>query len=326
MKNCRIGIIGCGGIAGAHITGYLENKDVKLIAFCDIREENAKRYAEESGGRTYSDCKIMLEKEKLDGVSVCTPPVSHKEITEDVLSEGVNVLCEKPLAINSNEALSMVETAQKNKCLLITAFKFRFRDEIQSAKRLIKEGKIGKIILARNMFGGFAEMKERFFSKKSISGGGVLIDNGSHSIDLFRFLLGDVRNVSARINTAIQKIEVEDTAKILMEMESGALVTISLSWSAPIPPEHYLEIYGSEGTITLSPLKYRRKGDKEWTEYNVENESVFGKETAHFVDCILGKGKPIVDGVDGLRTQEVMDAAYKSCRENCWIEVKKAEV
>ncbi|PJA61448.1 MAG: hypothetical protein CO162_06225, partial [bacterium (Candidatus Ratteibacteria) CG_4_9_14_3_um_filter_41_21] len=278
------------------------------------------------GGRTYSNYKMILEKEELDGISVCTPPVNHKEITEDVLSEGVNVFCEKPLAMNSREALSMAETAQKNKRLLMTGFKFRFKDEVQNAKRLIEEGKIGKVVLARNMFGGFAEMKERFFSKKNISGGGVLIDNGSHAIDLFRFLLGEVKNVSARINTAIQKIEVEDTAKILMEMENGALVTIDLSWSVPIPSEHYLEIYGSEGTITLPPLRYRRKDAQEWTKYEVQNENVFAKETAHFVNCILKKEKPIVDGLDGLRAQEVIDAAYKSCRENCRVEVKKAEI
>lgn len=268
----------------------------------------------------------MLEKEGLDGISVCTPPVSHKEITEYVLSKGVNVLCEKPLAMNSNQALSMVETAKKNKRLLMTAFKFRFRDEMQSAKRLVEEGKIGKIILARNMFGGFADMKERFFSKKDISGGGVLIDNGSHAIDLFRFLLSDVRNVSARINTTVQKIEVEDTAKILMEMESGALVTIDLSWSIPISSQYYLELYGSEGTITSPPLRYKRKGDTEWSEYKTREEDIFAKETAHFVNCILGKGKPIVDGLDGLRTQEVVDAAYKSCKESLWIKVKKEEV
>ena len=186
-KNCKIGIIGCGGIAGAHIKGYAENRDVELIAFCDIKEENAKRYAEKLGGRTYSNYKMILEKEELDGISVCTPPVNHKEITEDVLSEGVNVFCEKPLAMNSREALSMAETAQKNKRLLMTGFKFRFKDEVQ-------------------------------------------------------------------------------------------------------------------------------------------NENVFAKETAHFVNCILKKEKPIVDGLDGLRAQEVIDAAYKSCRENCRVEVKKAEI
>jgi len=325
-KNCKIGIIGCGGIARAHIKGYAENKDVELIAFCDIKEENARRYARELKGRAYSDYRIMLQKEELDGVSVCTPPVNHKEITEYTLSKGANVFCEKPLAMNSKEALSMVETAKANKRLLMTGFKFRFRDEVQNAKRLINEGKIGKVVLARNMFGGFAEMKERFFSRKNISGGGVLIDNGSHAIDLFRFLLGEVKNVSARINSAIQKIEVEDTAKILMEMENGVLVTIDLSWSVSVPSEYYLEIYGSEGTITLPPLRYKRKGDAGWTEHKVQSEDIFAKETAHFVDCILGKRKPIVDGLDGLRTQEVMDSAYKSCRENCWVEVKRAKV
>ncbi len=109
-------------------------------------------------------------------------------------------------------------------------------------------------------------------------------------------------------------------------MESGVLVTIDLSWSVPIPSDYYLELYGSEGTIALPPLRYKRKGDTKWSEYKAESEDVFAKETAHFVDCILGKGKPIVDGLDGLRTQEVIDAVYKSCRENSSIRVKKIEV
>lgn len=326
MKDHRIGIVGCGRISRGHIEGYAENKNVKLAAFCDIDEEKAKKYTKEVGGESYSDYKKMLDNEQLHGISVCTPPVNHKEITNYALAKGVNVLCEKPLAMNASEALSMVKTAKENRKFLMTAFKFRFFSEVLGAKRLIEEGKIGKIILARNMFGGFADMKEFFFSKRDTSGGGVLIDNASHSIDLFRFLLGDVRNISARINTFIQKIEVEDTAKILMEMESGTLATIDLSWSVPIPSDYYLELYGSEGTILLSPLKYKRKGDKEWTEYKSPEENVFAKETSHFVNCILGSEKPIVTGLDGLRTQEVIDAAYKSCRDGLWVKVKREEV
>jgi len=330
VRKSKIGIIGCGGIAGAHINGYARNNNVELVAFCDVKGDNARQRAHRLNARSYTDYKKMIEEENLDGVSICTFPSTHKEIAIEALNKGVNVLCEKPLAVSTNEAKEMVEAARNNRVLLMTAFKFRFFDEVLTARQLISQGEIGKIIMFRNMFGGAADMSKKWFSKKEISGGGVLIDNGVHAIDLFRFLSGEVRNVSARVATFVQDIEVEDTARVLIEMENGALGSIDLSWSIPIPQDLYLEIYGSEGSIMvgLNNVRYRTERSGKWVEVRKNKESLdpFSKEVNHFVECIQRKESPIVDGVDGLRAMEVIEAVYESANQKTWIKVKLTKI
>jgi predicted dehydrogenase len=182
----------------------------------------------------------------------------------------------------------------------------------------------------RNIFAGAAHMSKKWFSKKEISGGGVLIDNGAHAVDLFRFLFGEVRNVSARVATFVQDIEVEDTARVLIEMENGALGSTDLSWSIPIPQDLFLEIYGSEGSIMvgLNNVRYRTERSGKWVEVRKNKDSLdpFSKEVNHFVECIQGKESPIVEGVDGLRALEVIEAAYESANQKTWTKVKLTKI
>jgi len=119
-KRIRIGVIGCGRIAGVHINGYARNNNVELVAFCDIKEDNAQQRAHRFNARSYTDYKKMIKEENLDGVSICTPPFTHKEIAIEALNKGINVLCEKPLAVSVNEAKEMVEAARNNGVLLLS--------------------------------------------------------------------------------------------------------------------------------------------------------------------------------------------------------------
>jgi len=320
-KKLRIGIVGCGLISGRHIKAYEAIPDVELVAFCDVDESKVEDIASGFLARVYRDYREMFDRERLHGISVCTPPSSHKEI----ILAGINVLSEKPLSTNTEDAKDMVMMAEQNNCLLMTAFKFRFFQEVNRAKRLLTEGKIGKVLLAKNMFGSCVDMSKRWFSQKGISGGGVLLDNGSHAIDLFRYLLGEVKNVSARTNTFIQNVKVEESAVLLLEMKKGALATIDLSWSIPVPSDYYIEIYGSKGTILIgwSGVRYKTS-DEDWIELKNDSEArnPFIIEIEHFTKCIKGEEKPIVTGLDGLRVQEVIEAAYDSISSKDYQEVK----
>ncbi len=224
----------------------------------------------------------------------------------------------------------MVKTAYKNKVVLMIGFKFRFCNEIATARQLILQGRIGTIIMLRNMFGGSVDVSKRWFSKKEISGGGVLIDNGVHAVDLFRFLFGEVKRTSAVLATFVQAIEVEDTARVLLEMENGVLGTIDLSWSVPVPHDFYLEIYGSEGSIMIGSngLRYQTKRSREWVVVEKEKKTLdsIGKEVSHFVQCVQNEEQPIASGIDGLRALEVIEAAYESANQGIWIEVESSKV
>ncbi|MGC8863679.1 MAG: Gfo/Idh/MocA family protein, partial [Armatimonadota bacterium] len=167
----RIGIIGCGGIASEHVRGYRECDDVEIAAGADLDIQRAINLVGE--GHAYPSYEDLLTKEKLDAVSVCTPPKFHKEAVCAALEAGVAVLCEKPLALNAGEARQMVECAERTGKLLVTAFCHRFHEPVLRAREIIRSGKIGSVIMFRNRFGAKMDMTKVWFSKPDVSGGGT---------------------------------------------------------------------------------------------------------------------------------------------------------
>jgi len=231
-KKIKIGIIGCGLMGNMHLSAYKKNPDVEIAAYVDTDIEKAKHKSLRVKGNVYTSHKEMFAQEKLDGVSICTVPSTHRDIVLDALDSGVNVLCEKPLAVSVQEAQEMTDKANENNKLLLTAFKFRFFEEVQQAKDLLNKGCLGKITRFRLMFGGYLDMTGSWYADKNISGGGIIMDNGPHAIDLIRYLMGDFKEVSAQFNQ-FQKLNVEDTASLNIVLKDGVMGTIDMSWSTP---------------------------------------------------------------------------------------------
>lgn len=313
-KKIRVGIIGCGLMGNMHLTAYKKNPDVEIVAYADTDPEKTKSISRRVKGNVYASHKDMFAKERLDGVSICTVPSTHREIVLDALEAGVNVLCEKPLAISAAEAREMTEKANQKNKLLLTAFKFRFFEEVQQAKELLKQGNLGKITHFRLMFGGYLNMAGTWYANKAISGGGIVMDNGPHAIDLVRYLLGEVKDVSAQL-TNFQDLEVEDTAHLNLTLENGAIGTVDISWSTSIPAQNYMEIYGENGTVLLD-LKGISYRFKTWDEFKrvpnqLDAKGAFALQFDHFVKAIAGKKPTIVRNEDGLKTQETIEAAYE---------------
>lgn len=314
-KKIRVGIIGCGLMGNMHLTAYKKNPDVEIVAYADTDPEKTKSISQRVKGNVYVSHKDMLASEQLDAVSICTVPSTHREIVLDALTAGVNVLCEKPLAISAAEAREMTEkTKQKNK-LLLTAFKFRFFEEVQQAKELLKQGNLGKITHFRLMFGGYLNMAGTWYANKAISGGGIVMDNGPHAIDLVRYLLGEVKDISAQL-TNFQDLEVEDTAHLNLTLESGAIGTVDISWSTAIPAQNYMEIYGENGTVLLD-LKGISYRFKTWNEFKrvpnqLDPKGAFALQFDHFIKAVTGKEPTVVRNEDGLATQEIIEKAYAS--------------
>jgi dTDP-4-amino-4,6-dideoxygalactose transaminase len=314
-KKIRIGIVGCGLMGNTHLTAYKKNPEVEIAACADSDFGKAEQCAGRVKANTYASHKEMLAHEKLDGISICTVPSTHREIVLDALEAGVNVLCEKPLATSVAEAREMTDKANQKKKLLLTAFKFRFFEEVQQAKELLRKGSLGKVTRFRLMFGGFMDMKGSWYANKDISGGGIVIDNGPHAIDLVRYVLGDIKEVSARLSN-LQDIAVEDTALLNLVLENGATGTVDISWSTPVPAAHYLEIYGTEGTALLDFNGFSYKF-KTWNEFkrvaNIRNsKEAFAAQIDHFVAAIKDYRPTAVNNDDGLRAQEVIEKAYQS--------------
>jgi len=316
-RKVRIGIVGCGQIGRWHLDAYKRNPAAELIAFVDTDVERAEKFAKDTRANVYASHKDMLEAEDLDGVSVCTVPSTHRDIVVDMTKAGVNILCEKPLAVNASQAKEMYESAKSKNLLLLTAFKFRFYDEVLNAKELLLQASLGKILSFRLMFGGYLDMAGSWYAQREFSGGGVVMDNGPHAVDLVRYLFGEIESVSAHFSRH-QKLDVEDTAKLLVRMRSDIVGVVDLSWSVSVPSQTYLEIYGENGTIHLDPegLAYKFKIWKEWKRIHNQStvKEAFGRQVAHFVDGILGKETSFLGNGEGMKAQLVIDASYESAR------------
>jgi len=226
------------------------------------------------------------------------------------------VLCEKPLAPSVADAAAMVDAAALAERTLMTGFTYRFREEIIRTKELLKAAAIGKPLFAHNTFSCLWHgVVDSWFVRPEVSGGGIVLDNGSHSIDLFHHLFGDTRRVWASLDRLNDAIEVEDTALIMTEHESGVRGTIELSWSVPKPRDAYLEIVGTNGTLQVAfgQVRLWTSQSAEWTTCPVsaEYQNGFDRMIAHFVESIRTGTPPPVNGRDGLRAIEVIEQIYR---------------
>lgn len=319
-SNLRVSIVGCGAVARPHIGAIQEVGGADIVAVADCVEQTASNMADRTGAKAYTDYREMLDKEQLDAVVVATPPNSHRDITAAALEAGANVLCEKPLALNSFEAEEMVEAAQASGRILMTAFCHRFQEPVMMTKELIETGKLGPIIMFRNRFGAKLDMSSKWFGRKEIAGGGALMDTAVHSADLFRYLVGEVKNVSARMLYFDPQMSVEDTAIILLESTNGVIGTIEASWATPASA-NVIEVYGHSGAAFVDytdGFRYFTEATGEWIKPEMSKPSRFVLQMEHFLDCVRNGAQPRVTGQDGLAAVKIVEAAYRSVERDCF--------
>jgi len=312
----RIGIIGCGGLGTNHCRHYLALRGVKVLAVADVVASQAEALAEEAHAQVYTDWRKMLKDESLDGVSVCTPPAYHAGPAIAALKRGINVMCEKPLSGKVSETRRIVKAVEESDAVLMTAFCHRFHREIIALKRAITSGKLGRLLFFRNRFSCSLDMTKKWFSKKEPAQGGVLLDTCCHSIDMFRFLCGDVAKVAAQFPPQTQRMEVEDSAVLMLTAANGAVGIIEGSWSSP-PGYFGVEVYGTKAQALYdyaSPPTIRG-GDGRVKDLPVSGEpDRFAGEIKHFISCVRSGKTPSISELDGHAATCVVDAAYRSAR------------
>lgn len=314
QTSLKTGIVGCGSIANAHIKGY-QQLGIPIVAVNDISSDAMSRAKEELPElKCFDSYQELIDSGEVNMISVCTPPIAHREAVVYALSKGIHVLCEKPLAFDVTEA-NMVCTAANNGALLMTAFRHRFLPANIKMKELIQEGVIGAPVFFQNIFCGPAfGMKDKWFSKKSVSGGGSLMDTNSHSVDLFRFIIGEVVEQHAVTHTHLEGIDVEDAGILIMKAENGAIGSVTSAWVAGAGAA-FIDVMGQKGRLYydyLVPdqLKLRLTEDKDWKIINVEPSNGFAEQINHFSGAIRGEHPLSCTGHDGLRAVEIIQAVY----------------
>ncbi|HBE47293.1 MAG TPA: gfo/Idh/MocA family oxidoreductase, partial [Cyanobacteria bacterium UBA11369] len=234
----------------------------------------------------------------------------------------INVLCEKPFSIDSKSAKTMLDAAKKAGVKLTMASKFRYVEDVIKARNIVNSGILGEIVLFENAFTSRVDMSSRWNSNPKVSGGGVLIDNGTHSVDIMRYFLGPLAEVQVVEGKRIQGLLVEDTVRIFVKSISGVTGNIDLSWSINKELDYYIRIYGSLGTISVGwkESKYRQSSSSDWIVFGKGYDKVqaFGSQIENFAKAIKGEESLLITPEDALASVEVIEAAYAAMNQSHW--------
>jgi predicted dehydrogenase len=325
----RFALVGAGAMAQTWAQAFRTAADVDLVAVVDVRRELADLLAEQAGCRSCESVDELLRAGGVDAAVVCTPPASHAEVGVALVEHGVAVLCEKPLAVDLVGARKLLAAAAAEDVILTMASKFRFVEDLVRARSLVASGILGEIVQYRNTFASRVDMRSRWNADPAVAGGGVVIDNGTHSVDIARYLLGPVTEVLAVESRRVQDLPVEDTATLLLRTECGAVGTVELSWAVDKQRDDYVEVDGTEGVLRVGwrTSAFRRHASPTWVDFGNGYDKVVAhaRQLENFAAAVRGVGELVVTPEDALASVAVIEAAYRSMETARWVAVASVD-
>ncbi len=344
MEKIKVGVIGCGSIARRrHLIEYDANPNAEIVAVCDLIESRASEIAEQYGAKAYIDYKELLENEAIDVISVCLPNNLHAPVSIAALNAGKHVLCEKPMATSKQEAEEMIESAKRNDKTLMIAHNQRFVSSHQKAKQLIDSGKLGKIYSFRTTFGHpgpeqwSIDGRDSWFFEKQQAIIGALGDLGVHKSDLIRYLLGDIVEVGAFVETsAKENTDVDDNTVCILKTDKGVIGQLAASWSYVSGGDNSTVIYAENAVVrleddpTYSLIVQHKNGEVVKYELDkIQTNEADGQTNSHvidhFIDSIVNKTTPLITGEEGKKSLEVILAALESNQTKKFIQLNQKE-
>jgi predicted dehydrogenase len=340
-----IALIGVGGIGEIRAEAAAQTPGVKLVSVVDLAKDRAESVAGRFGAQASTDPLAVVQRKDVEIVVVSTPPNHHADITVAALEAGKHVICEKPLAHALAEAERMCLAAEKHGVFLKTGFNHRYFPPMQYARKLIDSGKIGEVITVQAYAGhpGGKEFGHAWVHDGNITGGGSLVDNGIHILDLTRFFFGEVESAMGYKANLVWKFDnAEDNGFALFRSASGKIAQVHASWTQWRGYLFWVETFGTRGYVRASyppmmvqwgetpepgirakkryeffPRLQIQERLKSWRWTIVYS---FVQEVTDFVHGInAGKEVPAT-GRDGLRAMQMANAIYRSSSEG--IEVK----
>ena len=313
----RWGILGAGSVAQRRVMPALNaNSQCRIQALMVRDPDRAAPLAGEFGAaRHYHRVDDLLADPQIDAVYVSSPVYLHCEHVLAAAAAGKHVLCEKPMAISTDECRRMIDTCAEAGVHLEICFVLRGWPIYQRIKRQIEEGQLGQLVELRGHLAKWTPRQEgewRLDPEKG--GGGALMDVGAHYLDLFRYLAGDFVRIASMGSSAVFGWRVEESAFTLVEFASGGHGELGISFAVPYSG-NILEIYGTEGTLLLGKQMRLLTATGE-AVLPVEFPDYYSGLLDHFCRCLAGDGPPLASGLDGLRNLEAFETAYRSTREN----------
>jgi predicted dehydrogenase len=340
LKPISIGLVGYGVGAEFHAKGASLLKDegiLELKAVAARNEERVRSFAKSFGIESwYTDYKDLLRRKDLDAIIIATPHHLHASMTLEALDAGKHVLVEKPMAISLKEADDMIASARRAHLRLGVALEFRFDDTSQRLKKAIDEEKLGRLIFGDAIVKWFRgqEYYERspWRGRWVTEGGGALINQAIHTIDLLRWYMGAPELLWGRIETVAHRIEVEDLAAAVLRFRNGALGVIEAGTSFYPGFPTRLEIHGLDGTVViegdrLAVWSVKGEGSREerrefvgaegmaaWARPEAVPPLNHARLLKDFALSIIEDREPYISGEEGRKSLEVVLAIYKSSK------------
>jgi len=335
MEKLNIAIIGCGRIAERHAEHIVNLANLKAV--CDVKKERAELFTSKYNCPSYSSIEELLQTERsLDLVSVCSPNGLHAQHSIAALNSGVNVLCEKPMAISTIDCKKMIDAAERSKKQLMVIKQNRFNAPVAELKKVIDEGRLGKIIDVQ--LNCFWNRNEMYYSTSDWKGkkamdGGTLFTQFSHFIDLLYWLAGDVKSTFAITKNFLhqQMVEFEDSGVVALEFENGAIGSINYTVNSfENNMEGSITVFGEKGTVKvggqyLNVLEYQKIENYEMqcapelrpaNDYGFYRGSMSNHDKVYEnVINVLTKGSaPATSAFEGFKTVEIIEKIYRNSK------------
>jgi UDP-N-acetyl-2-amino-2-deoxyglucuronate dehydrogenase len=330
----RLAIVGCGRISKNHFSSIEEHsEDIQLVSICDTDPTVLKKHQKEYNVNAYSSLEGMLKTEELDLIALCTPSGVHSEQAIMIANFGINVLTEKPMATRWADGLEMVKACDKAGKFLFVVKQNRRNATLQLLKQAIDEKRFGRIHMVQiNVF--WTRPQEYYDSAKWRGtwelDGGAFMNQASHYVDLIGWLMGPVDCIQAMTGTLARDIEVEDTGVLNIRWRSGALGSMSVTMlTYPKNFEGSITIIGEKGTVKIGGVAVNEilhwefsdscDYDSSIMDASYETSSVYGfghpLYYKNVIDVLRGISNPDTDGREGLKSLELLIAAYLSARD-----------
>jgi predicted dehydrogenase len=340
-QRVRVAVLGA-GIGRQHLRGYMGVEKAQVTAICDLDLSRAEALAAEFGAndaRIFTDVNEFLASDCADAVSLCLPNFLHARVAEQCFEAGLDVLCEKPLAINAAEAIQIAEAAKKYDRICMIGQVLRFRDDVLALKERADELQIYYARAMARRVNGIPKWGG-WFTQQKLAGGGPLIDTGVHMIDLAWWFAGCPAPVSASATNyaAFGKeklhlgkggaanengiFDVEDLAAGLVRFQNGLSIHFEASWAINAESDsRYCHLHGKNGAIIWNDNPKLIAADGAVSDMPNDAGNSFQKEMEHFVDCVLNRQTPDPDVTQGVTMMKILDALYESARIGREVEI-----
>lgn len=333
-KKIKFALVGCGRISKNHFESIAQIDESEIVACCDIiksrAEESAKEYKVDS---VYTDYDELILKEKdIDAVIICTPSGTHPEIGIAFAEAQINVITEKPMAINIESADKLIKACDRNHVHLFVIKQNRLNTTMQLLKRAFDKNRFGKIYMVQSNV--FWQRPQNYYDMAKWRGtwefdGGAFSNQASHYVDAMHWLFGEVESVMAETATMARKIETEDTGSAILKYRSGVIGTINVTMLAyPKNFEGSITVLGEKGTVKIGGIAVNKIEKWEFEDYDDDDKlvedsnytppNVYGLGHLPYyknvVDSLLGKCEPYTDGRSGRKSIEIIQAIYLSAK------------